>query len=330
MRRFLIIQTSFIGDVVLATAIAEKLHRHFSESRIDVVVRNGNEDLFADHPFIHKVWIWEKRKNKFGNLLKLALNIRKQHYHEVINLQRYFSTGLLTVLSGGNITRGFDKNPLSRLFTIRVKHIIEANGTLHETERNQQLIADITGEAAARPKLYPSAADQKSIAAYTSGPYICCAPASVWFTKQYPAENWVSFISTLPENLRVYLLGARSDAGFADAIFGRSSSQMVVNLCGKLTFLQSAALMQQARMNFVNDSAPLHFASAVNAPVTAIFCSTVPQFGFGPLSDKRYIVQTDVKLDCKPCGIHGYRKCPLGHFKCGYTLHPGKLTEKIE
>ena len=49
--------------------------------------------------------------------------------------------------------------------------------------------------------------------------------------------------------------------------------------------------MKDAKMNYVNDSAPMHIASAVNAPVTAVFCSTVPEFGFGPLSDVSIIVR---------------------------------------
>lgn len=69
-------------------------------------------------------------------------------------------------------------------------------------------------------------------------------------------------------------------------------------------------------MNYVNDSAPLHLASAVNAPVTAVFCSTVPAFGFTPLSDFSKIVETKHELDCRPCGLHGFHACPKGHFKC--------------
>ena len=69
-------------------------------------------------------------------------------------------------------------------------------------------------------------------------------------------------------------------------------------------------------MTFTNDSAPLHFASAVNAPVTAIFCSTIPEFGFGPLSDVAHTIETEEKLLCRPCGLHGKKACPQGHFKC--------------
>jgi heptosyltransferase-2 len=75
--------------------------------------------------------------------------------------------------------------------------------------------------------------------------------------------------------------------------------------------------MRDAAMNFVNDSAPMHFASAMNAPTTAFFCSTIPEFGFGPLSEKARIVETEEQLECRPCGLHGKKSCPLGHFKCG-------------
>lgn len=325
MRKFLIIQTSFIGDVVLATAISEKLHTYFPKARIDFLLRKGNETLLLNHPFISKVWVWDKKKQKLLNLFKLAAALSSQQYDDVINLQRFFSTGLLTVLSGGKIKRGFDKNPLSRLFNVRRKHKISADGVQHETERNQMLIADITDEKPALPRLYPSVDDEKNIAGLVVTKYICCAAGSVWFTKQYPQSNWVSFMEQLPDDVTVYLIGAASDGLLSEEIINQSKLRNAKNLCGKLTYLESVALMKGAVMNFVNDSAPLHFASAINAPVTAIFCSTVPQFGFGPLSYVRHIIQTELNLACKPCGIHGYSKCPLNHFKCGHTISADRL-----
>ena len=55
--KFLVIQTAFIGDVVLATGIVEKLHRHFPDAEIDFMVRKGNEGLLQNHPYLHKVII---------------------------------------------------------------------------------------------------------------------------------------------------------------------------------------------------------------------------------------------------------------------------------
>ena len=99
-----------------------------------------------------------------------------------------------------------------------------------------------------------------------------------------------------------------------------SFGNKVSNLCGNLSFLQTSALISNAIMNFVNDSAPMHMASAMNAPTTAIYCSTVPEFGFGPLSDHSNIIETKEKLDCRPCGLHGFKKCPEDHFNCAKTI----------
>ena len=83
-------------------------------------------------------------------------------------------------------------------------------------------------------------------------------------------------------------------------------------------------------MNYVNDSAPMHFASAVNAPITAVYCSTLPSFGFGPLSNKNFVVETEVKLSCRPCGLHGKKACPLKHFKCAFTIREQQLLNTLQ
>ena len=124
-------------------------------------------------------------------------------------------------------------------------------------------------------------------------------------------------------------MGGKEDKALCDKISTLSANKNIEVLAGSLNFLQSAALMQTAVMNYVNDSAPLHFASAMNAPVTAIFCSTIPGFGFNPLSDKSFTVETKVQLSCKPCTLHGRKACPLGHFKCAFTIEKQQLLNSI-
>jgi len=326
VQKFLVIQTAFIGDVVLATALIEKLHACFPEASIDFLVRKGNEDLLTGHPYLHEVLIWDKKENKLRNLFRMTRRIRRERYDKVINVQRFAATGLLTAFSGAKETIGFDKNPLSRFFTHRIPHII---GDKHEIDRNQALIAAFTGEKPAKPRLYPTKADEEKVARYKGKPYITVSPASVWFTKQYPKEKWASFIEKLPAEIMVYLLGAPSDRELCQSIFAGNPSPLVIDLSGQLSFLQSAALQKDAMMNYVNDSAPMHFASAVNAPVTAVYCSTIPAFGFGPLSDRRHIVEIQQPLDCRPCGLHGYRACPRGHFNCAYKIQDQQLLEPL-
>ncbi|MBS1932474.1 MAG: glycosyltransferase family 9 protein [Bacteroidetes bacterium] len=330
MQKILIIQTAFIGDVVLATCLVEKLHQFLPGAQIDFLVRKGNEPLFNGHPYLNEILIWDKKKNKQKNLFGLLKRIRKTKYDKVINVQRFAATGMLTAFSGAKERIGFDKNPFSFLFTKKIKHIVSNNAKpVHEIERDLELINFFTDDSITKPRLYPSQNDYETVSFYQHHPYITIAPASVWFTKQYPKEKWVSFLKKLPAGYSVLLLGAPSDKNLCEEIIAGSSRSFTTNLCGQLSFLQSAALMQNAVMNFVNDSAPMHFASSVNAPVTAVYCSTVPAFGFGPLSDNRHIVEVIGKLDCRPCGLHGYKACPKGHFNCAMKIEDGQLLQTI-
>jgi len=327
MQKFLIIQTAFTGDVVLATALLEKLHNFFPAAQIDFLVRKGNEGLLKDHPFLHEILVWNKKQNKNKNLLHLLQKIRKEKYDKVINLQRFVSTGIVTAFSRAKETIGFDKNPFSFLFTKKIKHDLTNNK--HEVERNNELIKHFTDESFTKPRLYPSAINFSEIKNYTSQPYVCVMPASVWFTKQYPFEKWIDFLNNLHIRYNVFLLGGKEDIFLCEKIKGQSSNNKVEILAGKLSFLSSAALMKGAVMNYTNDSAPLHFASATDAPVTAIFCSTVTAFGFFPLSDKSFIVETKEILTCRPCSLHGLKACPLGHFKCAHTIETSQLLKTL-
>lgn len=314
--KFLIIQTSFIGDVILATAVVEKLALSYPDAQIDFLVRKGNESVLLDNPKINQTIIWEKRKDKILNLFRTIKLVRKEKYDYVINLHRFASSGIITFLSGSKFKVGFHNNPFSFCYTHKYRHSLE-NAT-HEVERNHQLISFLTDEQSAKPRLYPSNQDDEMVHQFKSEKYICIAPGSVWTTKRLPVSKWVELCNRTQCN--IYILGAPNESALAQEIIDNSVHRNMVSLCNNLTLLQSAALMKDAAMNYVNDSAPLHLCTAVNAPCIAFFCSTVPEFGFGPLSDGALVIQTEIELPCKPCGVHGKDACPEGHFKCGTTI----------
>lgn len=329
--RILVIQTAFIGDVILSTALLESLYRQFPQAQLDVMVRRGNEGLFEHHPYIQNVLVWDKKAGKYKSLLQLAKSIRNTKYDLLINLQRYATTGILTLLSGAKVKVGFDKNPFSFGFSRKVTHAFEQG--LHEVERNHQLIDNWVKSPVSRPRLYPSENDYYSIKKFQHQPYICIAPASVWFTKQYLLQGWVQLINQLPADYQILITGGKGDSLLADELLNNLNEIQrvrVKNICGELTLLQAAALMQGAKMNYVNDSAPMHLCSAVNAPVCAVYCSTIPGFGYGPLSDKSFVVETQEPLSCRPCGLHGHKVCPEKHFKCAIGILTSQLTAVLD
>ncbi|HEX4887986.1 MAG TPA: glycosyltransferase family 9 protein [Luteibaculaceae bacterium] len=311
--KILVVQTAFIGDVVLATALVESIVDRWPDCTVDFMVRKGNESLLTNHPYLRKVLVLTKKTNKWGNLWRMIQTVRNEQYDIVINVQRFFATGLITALSGAKTTVGFRKNPWSFLFSHRVDHDFGTRG-LHEVDRNLKLLEPLFKAKLLKPVLYPSDADANAVRRET--PYAVLAPSSVWFTKQWPEKRWVELTQVIPDSIEIVLIGGPADRELCGRIQAQSKRQGIINRAGELTFLQSAALMKGALINVVNDSGPLHFASAVNAPVCAIFCSTIPEFGFGPLSKKSVIVQNDQPLSCRPCGNHGFRSCPKGHFQC--------------
>jgi heptosyltransferase-2 len=328
MKKILVIQTAFIGDVVLATSLIENLHQQFPEVKLDILVRKGNESLFQSHPFLNQVLVWDKKNNKYQNWVGLLFKIRSSQYDVVLNAQRFAATGAWTAFSKAKIKIGFDKNPFSFLFTHSVVHQFSEKGQ-HEIDRNHQLLSSLFLTKVAMPKLYPTASDELAVSSYQQLPYLCIAPASVWFTKQFSIEKWVDLINEIPFKGPIYLIGGPGDKLLCDQILQKINRKLVVNLAGRLSFLASAALQKKAVLNYVNDSAPMHFASAVNAPVVAVYCSTLPNFGFGPLSDRSFIVQTNEALACRPCGIHGKKQCPLKHFDCAKTIKMDQLIAPL-
>ena len=235
----------------------------------------------------------------------------------VVNLHRFGSSGWIAGRSGAKLRYGFKKNPFSFLYTKSFEHNI-GDGT-HEVERNLSIIKEFGAKTNVRPDIHPSNADEEKVKEFISEEYYCLAPASVWFTKQLPLNKWVEIIDQL-KNKQVYLLGSNDDLELCNHIKDTTISESATILAGKLSLLQSAALMKHATMNYVNDSGPLHLASATNANTTAFFCSTVPSFGFGPLAENSTIKEVS-NLDCRPCGLHGHKNCPKGHFKCGVDMN---------
>lgn len=328
--RILIVQTAFLGDLILSTALMERLHQRFPQARLEVLVRKGNERIFEGHPYITSVIPWDKDGRKASSLISAIKTVRKHSYDLVVNLQRFFSSGLVTGLSKGGDKRGFDKNPFSFAFSKRVPHRI-GNGS-HEVERNHALIRDLCGSLPGKPRLYPGSADVDSTAPYREEKYVCLAPASVWFTKQWPKDKWVHLASAIEKEQKVYLLGGPGDRAYCQEILNavEAKGKGVRNLAGAVSPLGSAVLIRDADLTVTNDSAPVHLASAMDAPVAVIYCSTVPEFGFGPLSTRSYVIQVEEKLACRPCGIHGHRACPQGHFKCARDIAPEKVLSVLK
>lgn len=327
-KTILIIQTAFIGDTILASQFARAVKDQYPNAKIHFFLRKGNESVIQGLSSIEKVWVWDKQGGKVKNLFNLIRALRGIRFDMVFNLHRHFNSGLVTALMKSPFKAGFQQNPLSFFYSHKVNHLIphkSLSGVWHEVQRNLQLLqkAEPSFEIVENSKIYkPELPLQEKnftkVAPHTDGNYFVVAPASVWFTKAWSEHKFRELTVELAKMGRVVFIGAPTDKELCDRI--RKDIPQTENLCGQLNLLDSAALMKKAKRVFVNDSAPLHLASCVNAKTTAIFCSTVQEFGYTPLADDSVVVDVGNTLSCRPCGLHGYKACPLGHFKCAEDI----------
>jgi ADP-heptose:LPS heptosyltransferase len=335
-KTILIIQTAFIGDTILASHFARAVKETYPDSKIHFFLRKGNESVIQGLSTIEKTWIWDKQGGKTKNLMKLIMELRGIKFDMVFNLHRHFNSGLVSSLMKSPFKAGFKQNPLSAFYTRKVNHLIphfpkdNEEVMWHEVQRNLQLIPNFKIEDNSKiykPELPLTEKNFAKVAPFSEGDYFVVAPASVWFTKAWSESKYRELTMELAKLGRVLFIGAPGDKALCDRI--RENIPQTENLCGQLSLLDSAALMKNAKRVFVNDSAPLHLASCVNAKTTAIFCSTVPAFGYTPLADDSVVVDVGNTLACRPCGLHGHKACPLGHFKCSYGIEISKVLSTL-
>jgi len=336
-KTILIIQTAFIGDTILASQFARAVKDQYPHSKIHFFLRKGNESVIQGLSSIEKVWVWDKAGGKTKNLFKLIGEMREIKFDLVFNLHRHFNSGLISSLMKSPFKAGFKQNPLSIFQTHSVDHLIphkSGAGVWHEVQRNLQLLQKaepnlkiVDNSKIYKPELPLQEKHFSKVAPHTEGDYYVVAPASVWFTKAWSEHKFRVLAHSLVKTGRVLMIGGPDDKALCDRII--EGIPDAYNLCGQLNLLDSAALMKKAKRVFVNDSAPLHLASCVNAKTTAIFCSTVPEFGYTPLADDSVVVDVGNALSCRPCGLHGHKVCPLGHFKCAEDIEIKRVLATI-
>ena len=312
----LLVQTSFLGDMVLTTPLIAWL----AGSRpLDVVATPRAAGLLENNPDVREVILYDKRGVDRGiaGFTRLASRLRGKGYDAAYLAQGSVRSGALALAAGIRDRVGFASSAGRLFYTTRVPSIDD----MHHAARLLSLATrDPTRDIAAsalRPHLYPgdrqrTAVDQLLGAAKLGEPLIALAPGSVWATKQWP--YYADLARDLRRDARLVIVGAESDRPLAAEIV-HATGGTAIDATGRLSLLASAELIGRSMLLVTNDSAPLHLASAMNTPTVAIFGPTVPEFGFGPLADRSRVAGR-TGLDCRPCDRHGPRRCPLGHWRC--------------
>lgn len=335
-KNILVIQTAFLGDVILTLPLVQVIKKFFVNSEVHMVTVPKAAGLLQNHPCIDRTVVFDKRGRDagIGGLLRVAKVIRTNRYDLAFVPHRSLRSALLALLGRIPIRVGF-RNSVSRyLYTYVVPYAADS----HEVERNLTLLSalGVDWEGKELPSLYPSEDDCRQVdrvlfelEIVRPSNLIAVAPGTVWNTKRWLPERFAELSKLLAqEQFEVVLIGGEQDAELCRSIAEMSGSSHVYSTAGRLTLLQSAELISRCRAAVSNDSASMHLAVAMRTPVVAIFGATVPEFGFYPSGKHDVVVETR-GLPCRPCSTHGGDKCPIKTFECMTNISHLRVFDSI-
>jgi heptosyltransferase II len=323
-----VVQTGFIGDVILATPLLESARLSRPQEKVVAVVRSGCENLLGNNPFVDEILVWDKKGNEKGiaGIYRMAKKLSSFHITTALIPHRSFRSGLALFLSGAEKRIGFARGGGAFFHTKKVHYRLG----IHEVERNL-LLAKAAGWywKDLKPAVFPDEADKSVVDDFLYGIDSFCvfAPGSVWPTKRWPVEFYRKTGEYFAQKgLRVIISGGESDrdlcASLAAGIPG------AFDACNVLTLRQSAELYRRSRFVLTGDSAPQHLAAAVNTTVFSIFGPTDSRYGFWPYSEKGTVIEAEV--NCRPCGVHGHKSCPNRTNECMKRITSEEVVGIIE
>ncbi len=330
--KLLLVQTGFIGDLILSTPIIEGLLEAFPGASLSVLTTPQGADLVSGDERLRSVITFDKRHGESGvsGLFRAAAKLRREAFDVAISLHKSYRTALLLRLARIPVLFGFREAALAWLYT----ETASRENLGHEVLRNMTIFNALgirPERFNSRLRLGLSAESRAAALAITEGlcgKLVAMAPGSVWATKRWTVEGFAEVARRLTESsCRVLLIGGKGDVSAGQEI-EKLAGVPITNLIGLVSLSTSAAVIERCGVLVSNDSAPLHMASAVGTPSVAVFCATVPQFGYGPWQVPHRIVQVD-GISCRPCGRHGGQTCPTGTDACRLQIAPEQVTAAV-
>ncbi len=328
-KRILVVQTAFVGDVILITPLIRAINQLFPNAKIDAMVIKETKSILSNNPYLNAILVFDKRKNKLFSLINLVFKLRKNQYDMVLTPHSSFTTSVLLKLAGIPERIGFDRYIARYNLSKRVPWI----SGQHRILNNLNLLSILSERKwDMQTELFPSEKDKMHVNHLLEGikkhtTMLAIAPGSVWKTKCWEESSYVQLTKDLADSgYTLIFTGSPDERALCDRII-TSAGISAINLAGKTSILESAEIIHRCRLLICNDSGALHLANAMKTDVYAFFGPTVRRIGYYPYRKNDKIFEVD--LPCRPCGSHGARVCPEGHHNCMKLINPEAVVNEI-
>ena len=334
-QKLLVIRLSSIGDVLLTTPLIRVLKKKFPSCRIDFVIKKQFQDIIAYHPSLTKIYTFDKKEGR-QTLKKIKAQLKEQHYDLIVDIHRNFRSIYLRTGLSAKKTATFKKYILNRWLLVnfninRYRRIIP----VYQRYIDSLQEFDVSYDNAGLDIYIPAEITQKIAAQWhdTLNNYqliIALAPGASFLTKRWHTEGFINVTKHLVQKFKaaVVLFGDGQD-NLTTTEIEASVKNNIFNVAGKLSLLETAALMNYCNLVVTNDTGLMHIASALKKKVVAIFGSTTEELGFFPCAANSIVVQNN-NINCRPCSHVGRHKCPKKHFKCMTDIEAQQVIEAVE
>jgi lipopolysaccharide heptosyltransferase II len=334
--RILVYQTAYLGDVVLTTPLLATLRKQFPKAYIACVVQPAWALIVERSGCVDEVIPFDKRgKEKgLGGTFGFAGRLRKKRFDIALCPHPSFRSGLILRLAGISRRIGFDDASGRFFFTEK----LHRDSSAHEVDRVLTLADALGIKKDQRVRELKLKADSeldvdgllesRGIPRERKG-LILVHPGSVWATKRWKPEGFGTVCMYIAQKgIHVGVLGTEKERELVEEVVANAGEERVIPIVG-LSLAELLAVIPKSLLYVTNDSGPMHIACALGIPAVAIFGSTVPAQGYAPFSSQSYVIEAD-RLDCRPCGPHGFDKCPKDHFFCMKKIEPFSVLFAVQ
>jgi heptosyltransferase-3 len=321
IQRVLVVKLRHHGDVLLTSPVFSVLKNHAPHLELDALIYRDTEEMLAGHPAISRIFsidqTWRKQAvwSRLAQERRLLKDLRTRHYDLIVHLTENPRGAWLSHLLGARYAcardyakkRGrFWRASFTHLYGVPVKprHTVDLHlDALRRLgiypEENERRLTLVPGDEAGRTVdvlLHTHGVTPKS--------FIHVHPTSRWLFKCWPADKFAALINLLQERGERVVLTAAPAAAERDYVdrLTRQLHRPVVDLSGRLTLKQLAALTGQAKCFIGVDSVPMHIAAAMQTPVVVLFGPS-GDLEWGPWQVKARVVTSN--HSCRPCGMDG-------------------------
>ncbi len=327
-KRILIILHGSIGDVTRALPLVALLRRSYPTATLAWAVERPAHPLVEHYPGLNEVILFDRRR-WWWDLAPFLLKIRARRFDLVLDLQRHFKSGMISLFSGAPHRVGFNRLDTKELNWLFNNHFIPPVGEgisklAHYLKFVEYLGID-PGPIAWQMELTQE--EQNTVDRHLAGTRSAFAVLFVgarWQSKQWFPTQIAECARLLQERYRlaVVFLGGQEDDALAHES-EKQSNLRVTNLVGRTSLREAMGIVARAKVAVGPDTGLMHIAAAVGTPVVSLWGATSPERA-GPHGFMDLIVQG--QAPCAPCY---FRRCRIGRI-CMQSIHVQDVAAKID